>query len=101
MSSARPCSKCAYWQPEEPFDEGDPSGECRRRSPPTFNRVEHQMASMLGQLAWAVHQKAGMELRPHEERDFDPDGNATDHAIWPITSADDWCGEFVARVNID
>ncbi len=64
------CGNCKFWDVLEMWS-GDPQGECHRFPPHFFPLMARDYKECLSNGAW----------------------------ILPVTSDDDWCGEFKAKDN--
>jgi hypothetical protein len=103
------CQKCAYWsatnwgrkQLEKDNSEhggiwSDVFGFCKRRAPTPIPALLYQMAQLIGEIAIIQHEAHNYTLT--ENRDYDMDGrNVFEVHEWPLTNANDWCGEFTGR----
>jgi hypothetical protein len=85
------CDGCRFWKPGR--DEGeDTQGECRRYAPRPRAYRDHYVADLMGHLVWAAYQAAGTDP---SEVDYRREPDATDDvAMFPMTSAYEWCGEY-------
>jgi hypothetical protein len=99
------CGRCLYWQIEflERDSEDHPEdwqGECHRRAPTSSQWFFSLTAELIGKIAWAIEEQQRIE---HERFTEYVPGEAAgaQRALFPVTSAHNWCGEFVERPNSD
>lgn len=98
------CSSCRFWDARPKPDDTDPlaedwQGNCRRHAPRAPIWVAHRGVEELTQIAWALYALAGIKEPP----EYGTAGVGEDHAdwaTWPLTHAEEWCGEWMAKALI-
>ena len=89
------CSTCLYWEASTSLDaaafDDRPRGACRRLAPQPRSDFDRILADYLAQIARHLSQEA-------DEDDFTiHESEAAAESYWPLTVADDWCGEYAKR----
>jgi hypothetical protein len=97
------CQNCIFWSLEEWRQEkklanpaGDHSGvwgECRRHAPRPSDENISKLGDLIGSIAWAVEETAGIEHNKHSPYEFES-GEYGEVWFWPKTQPYSWCGEF-------
>jgi len=98
MTAAVSCVTCRYWEMTKGsqstgFDDR-PRGACRRQAPRPRSDFDRIIADYLASIAHAVGQSEDEEPFTIHESD------AAAESYWPVTVADDWCGEYAVRGKI-
>jgi hypothetical protein len=102
------CQNCIYWTPLGSFDQkeldednakgpfSDIFAECRRRAPVPLQHIILHTGQMTAQVAFAVNVLAKIKINEHDDYEM---GSVYEDQVheWPMTNANDWCGEFVER----
>lgn len=90
------CHGCKFWSKWSHA----PEGTCHRYAPRPTTNYNDRVLIGLSRIAWASGQLAGYTEDELEkgDRGIGP-GDQTGFADWPVTSQDDWCGDFLARVK--
>lgn len=89
------CATCRYWDvailtDSQAFDDR-PRGSCRRSPPQTRSDFDRIIADYLAAIARHLSQNGD------EDAFSIHDSDAAAETYWPLTVADDWCGEYLAR----
>jgi hypothetical protein len=96
------CDRCQFWQPHLVImgrgDNDDLRGECHRHAPSPLQAVISKIGRVVGAAAWACEETANVK-HDKDGKDFGTDYTfeGQDQAYvheWPMTSDDDWCGDF-------
>jgi hypothetical protein len=97
------CRNCIFWSLEEwkeekklmnsTDDQADIWGECRRHAPRPPDETITKLGDLLGSIAWAVEETAGIEHSKYSPYDFEA-GRYSEVWFWPKTQPYSWCGEF-------
>jgi hypothetical protein len=90
------CSTCRYWElsadaDKAPLFDDRPRGVCRRAAPRPRSDFDRIIADYLASIARHVSGQGGDDLYVIHESE------AAAESYWPMTVADDWCGEYVVR----
>lgn len=106
------CQFCVYWALDSVFANknrkqlaldndtklgvySDVSAECRRHAPVPQDITQDIQLEFLSRVTWVVEELARIK---HTDKHDDIGSTAEDHVHeWPMTNANDWCGDFVAR----
>ena len=109
--AAQACKNCCYWdirsfeikqlETERAANEvfSDLMAECRRHAPYPMERHIGHMTSLLGLIAWSVEKTANVK---HESDNIYSADTIAENEVneWPMTNANDWCGDFLKRDNL-
>jgi hypothetical protein len=99
------CQNCTYWGPfdQKQLDEDNIKGpfsdifaECRRRAPVPLQHIILHTGQMTAQVAFAVNILAKIKINENDDYEL---GTVYENHVheWPMTNANDWCGEFKRR----
>lgn len=102
------CQRCCYWEctkydtaqlAKDNSEQGgawsDIFGFCKRHAPIPVQAITHHMGQLLGEIALMLHGAHNYELT--KNRDYHLEGRDTFEVNeWPMTNANDWCGDFKA-----
>jgi hypothetical protein len=89
------CESCLYWDASAAVDasgfDDRPRGACRRAAPRPRSDFDRIVADYLAQIA--------RHLAPETDEDAFSihESEAAAESYWPLTVADDWCGEYAKR----
>jgi hypothetical protein len=85
------CDRCRFWQKikdQRTVHADDMDGECHFNAPPaTHGRFEWELLSHLTTVSWAYAKNKNGDFDTWEDAPYD-------HAGWPQTRGDEWCGQF-------
>ncbi len=89
------CASCRFWDAADVADpqafDDRPRGSCRRSPPQTRSDFDRIIADYLSVIARHLSQIGDEDAYSMHDSD------AAAETYWPLTVADDWCGEFIAR----
>jgi hypothetical protein len=89
------CASCRFWDAADVADpqafDDRPRGSCRRSPPQTRSDFHRIIADYLSVIARHLSQNGDEDAYSMHDSD------AAAETYWPLTVADDWCGEFIAR----
>jgi len=85
----RRCGDCDFYHVD--------NEECRRHAPTRRNRMlDYHNSELLRDIAWSVRTMANIEEPgKYDEMNDEPEM----FSKWPYMDENDWCGEFVKRVE--
>ena len=87
------CATCKFWSVNEQWDDSqepemERRGGCHRHAPsPLIGDVAYEILHHLTLLSWEAEHSTDKDFMNWEEA---PLSNCS----WPITRADDWCGDY-------